>query len=946
MKTWVDSDKVLATAEVVLPAGSEAHAASIFLRHGGRILAMARVEPGTPRRISLELQAAFEGAKLPHATCEFWAVIHSGGLTGPYPAFGDQFRLEQTQTSTKLPALYMPESPEWFHRPLSSPDNLLTIHYHRYDADYDNVGIWTWDAWHQRMPRELELMPVGEDDFGLLFQLDIAAYGIPTHPKRIGLVPRMAGDWSRKDSDDRFWEPPMGREVYLVGGSPVIYTSRPRTDPHIAAVHIDTVRILHVELSHAISTEVLASAKLTVRAANGNELRVAATRILFPSSRGLSRVVEVELMSPLDVVTQSYLLEMEGFGGPVAAVPRQILDDPALFYDKAARLGCNLESGSTVFRVFAPTAFGVSVVLYNEATGSAGRRELPMVRGASGIWTCSEPGNLEGLFYTYRVISPAAPDGTEATDIYATNAVDSSRRARITFDEPVARCLDAPASTHDFSPVDAIIWEVHVRDFSVSSNSGMQHKGKYLAFAESGTQCADHPGVCTGLEHLVELGVTHVQLLPVQDHDNEESAPHYDWGYMTMLFNSPEGAYASSPFDDSRVREFKVLVEALHARGIGVILDVVYNHTSGAAPFNTFVPGYYYRHNPDGSLSNGSGTGNEFRTEAPMGRKYFIETLCRWVEHYDVDGFRFDLMALLDNATMREAEQALRAIKPGILLYGEPWQAAPSPLARPMDKRALAGTGIGAFNDDFRNAVKGSPEGDDPGFAQNGSHKFAVEHALSGSHRLWAPSPAHSINYLTCHDNLVLYDKLEKSMPRADHEAMLKAARLAYFILLTSQGVPFLHAGCEFFRTKFGDHNSYQSPDAINQIDWSLKAVNRQLFDYVRSLIAIRKAHPVFRLRTAQEAARRIAFHFTPTGDTILATLDGNGLDGESWRYVALVLNAHATDARDIPLPRPVGMDEPWQVVFDPNGNEPYLPATLPFVVPPRSAILLAIPAP
>lgn len=936
---------ILATAEVTFPSGSEGHPASIFLRHEGRILAMATIPPGAPRSVNLELRAAFEGAKLPHATCELWAVVHSGGFNGPYPAFGDQFRVEQTQTSTRMPALFMPDSPEWFHRPLSSPDNLLTIHYHRYEGDYDNVGIWTWDAWHQRMPRLLELLPVGTDDFGLLFQLDTAAYGIPSNPKRIGLVPRLAGDWSRKDSDDRFWTPDLGYTIYMVGGSPMIYLTRPRIDPHIVAVHIDTTKLLHVELSHPISEEVLVATMPAVTAANGNPIPVLSARLLFQSAKGRARFVEVELASPLDVITQNYFLAFEGFAGPVAAIPRQILDDTTLYLDKSAVLGCTREEGATTFRVFAPVATSVSVVLYDQAKGDAGRSELPMTRKSYGLWSYTQPENLEGRFYSFRLCSPTAPDGIEATDIYATNAVDSSRRARITFDQPMAKIPLATIESPDFSPVDAIIWEVHVRDFSVSQNSGMAHKGKYLAFTESGTRCTDHPDLATGLDHLVELGVTHVQLLPIHDHDNEESDPHYDWGYMTMLFNSPEGAYASNPYDDSRVQEFKALVEALHARGIGVILDVVYNHTSGSAPFNSFVPGYYYRHNPDGSLSNGSGTGNEFRSEAPMGRKYIIDTLRHWVEHYDIDGFRFDLMALIDIETMREAEQTLRAIKPGILLYGEPWQAAASPLASPSDKRAIADTGIGAFNDDFRNAVKGSPEGSDPGFAQNGSHKFAVEFALAGSHRLWAPSPAHSINYLTCHDNLVLYDKLEKSLPGSTHHDILKSARLAYFILLTSQGVPFLHAGCEFLRTKFGDHNSYQSPDSINQIDWSLKATNRPLFDYVRTVIALRKTHPIFRLRTAQEAARRIAFHYTPTSDTILATLDATGLDQETWQHVALVFNAHPTDAREIQLPQPASTNAPWLVVLDPNGNQPNLPAISPFPAPPRSATLLAIPS-
>jgi len=265
---------------------------------------------------------------------------------------------------------------------------------------------------------------------------------------------------------------------------------------------------------------------------------------------------------------------------------------------------------------------------------------------------------------------------------------------------------------------------------------------------------------------------------------------------------------------------------------------------------------------------------------------------------------------------MRQIDRDLRLIHPDILIYGEPWQAAYSPLRETTHKFNLSGTGIGAFNDDFRNAIKGSPDGDEGAFIQHGWERNKVENGMEGSRRLWASSPGQSINYLTCHDNLVLWDKLLRSYPDATEAQLISMVKLGYLVLLTSQGVPFLHAGCEFGRTKFGDHNSYQSPDSVNQIDWNLKAQHRGLFEYVKGLIAIRRSHPLFRLRHHHDIEQRMRFHYAPSGDTIVATIDGSKLKGEAWMHVCILLNGHPTDPREFELLR-----GKWQVVFDEQGH-------------------------
>ncbi|MGC3991490.1 MAG: alpha-amylase family glycosyl hydrolase [Chthoniobacteraceae bacterium] len=350
---------------------------------------------------------------------------------------------------------------------------------------------------------------------------------------------------------------------------------------------------------------------------------------------------------------------------------------------------------------------------------------------------------------------------------------------------------------------------------------------------------------------------------------------------MTAAFFSPEGAYASNINDASRISELKLLVAALHAKGIGVILDVVFNHTTNDAPFFKIAPDYYYRHWSIGGFSNGSGCGNDFRTEAPMARRLVIDSLKYWMTEFGVDGFRFDLMGLLDADTMREAEYVLRQINSSVLLYGEPWSANHSPMPPPANKDGIRGTGIAAFNDDYRNGLKGSPDGDHPGFIQRGWNSDSVRAGL-GAYG-WPEGPWQTINYMTCHDNLVLFDKLKISLPGATEESSLAAMKIGYLLLYTSQGVPFLHGGEEFARSKGGHHNSYNAPDVVNQVDWSLKAKHHDLFLYVRDLIALRKSHPIFRLRSREDVNRCLRIVETGNWRTLQYVLDATHLNPERW---------------------------------------------------------------
>lgn len=571
-------------------------------------------------------------------------------------------------------------------------------------------------------------------------------------------------------------------------------------------------------------------------------------------------------------------------------------------------LGALYTHQTTTFRVFAPTAKAVSVVLYAGPSGDHGRTVRALRQQSNGLWDATLRGDLRGRFYTYLLDGNDPKRAREVLDPYAVNSVASSTRARITgMTSLVSR---GPRLE---SPTDAIIYEMHVRDFTVAPNSGVKNAGLYLGWTEPETRLPLDDQIQTGLDHLAELGVTHVELMPVQDFENDEATGSYNWGYITSAFFSPEGMFATNSNDQSRVRELKALVTALHARGIGVIMDVVYNHTSGKCSLMSIAPEYYYRRNPDGGLANGSGCGNEVKSEAPMARRLILDSLKFWVKEYGIDGFRFDLMALIDQETIRQADRELRTINPGIILFGEPWTGGTSPLTTKTGKATIRQVPAGAFNDDFRNALKGSPDGNEPGWIQNGTKRDALKAAMLVSD--WFASPGQSINYMTCHDNLVLWDKLVASMPNADDALRIETMKLGYLALFTSQGVPFFHGGEEFARSKGGNNNSYESSDSVNQVDWSLKREHYDLFTYVRDLIALRKAHPMFRLRTRPDVRSRVQFLPTPDQKTLIFTINGESLPGEAWKRACVILNS--ADVTDAEITLPSG---DWLVALDHSG--------------------------
>jgi pullulanase len=462
-------------------------------------------------------------------------------------------------------------------------------------------------------------------------------------------------------------------------------------------------------------------------------------------------------------------------------------------------------------------------------------------------------------------------------------------------------------------PEDIVIYELHLRDFTIAANSGIRNKGLYTGLTEAGTRGPDQ--VKTGLDHLLELGVTHVQIMPTQSFTSRSCSslagqekfqrfPHYNWGYMPTLFFSPEGTYSCDPTSEATVREFKQMVKGLHSAGLRIIMDVVYNHYDGGAPFDYLAPYYYLRMDEEGKISNGSGTGNEFNTTYPMARKLLLDSLKFWVQEYHIDGFRFDLMGLIDIETMTRAAAELHAIFPTTMLYGEPWAAGPSPLEVINEKGKQKGRGYGVFNDHFRNAIKGSPNGQDQGFIQGYSSQDiagAICRGLRGSIEDFAQDPDETLNYVTCHDDLVLRDKLEASTS-LDENSRRNMVKLAGLMVLAAQGIPFLYSGMEMFRTKQHIANTYNQPDSINRIDWQFKVNYADVFHYIQGVIALRKQHPAFRLGSAEKIHSRVQAYY-PAPDQIMYSINGSGMSGESWSKILVLLNGNNARAATFLLP-------------------------------------------
>jgi pullulanase len=591
------------------------------------------------------------------------------------------------------------------------------------------------------------------------------------------------------------------------------------------------------------------------------------------------------------------------------AIYENSLDYPV--YD-GSDLGVHWKKDNTSINLWAPSAEMVSFQLYKNGSGGQPIKVIQLMKQKKGNWISSIPGDWDGYYYTFKV-KYNNKWLYEVPDPYAKAVgVNGHRGMIVNLDatNPLNWSFDKHPELK--KPTDAIILEVHIRDASIHPNSGILHKGKFLGLTETGTKSS--AGLPTGLDYFKTLGVTHVHLLPSFDFkslDESLNTPAYNWGYDPKNYNVPEGYYATNPFDGKvRINEFKKLVQSFHQHNIGVILDVVYNHTGDTenSLFNQLVPDYYYRKNTDGGFSNASGCGNEMASEKPMLRKFMIESLLFWVNEYHIDGFRFDLMGIHDIKTMDMVIDTLKKVKPDILLYGEGWTAGGSPL--PDNQRAIKSNihqlpGIAAFSDEVRDGIKGhvfTPTA--KGFV-SGNYELteSVRYGIVGgvfhpqiqyekvnyTTSAWANEPNQTIVYASCHDNHTLWDRLTIANPGATFQEKVAMQKLALGIVLTSQGIPFLHAGCEFLRSKNGVENSFESPDSINQLDWDLRDQNVSVSNYISDLIQLRKTHPAFRLGNASDIRQYLTFDKVQNEGLINYRIEK--APEEPWKNIQIIFN-------------------------------------------------------
>lgn len=817
--------------------------------------------------------------------------------------------------------IYTEEPVKEIETPALPGELTLKVHYRRFDENYEGWNLWIWPKGGEGAAYEF----TSTDEYGAVAEIPV----VSGDAEELGIIIRK-GEWEAKDVDmDRFIPLSKAKEgvlnLYLLEKDATLYYALEEVDlsPKILKSEPTTVNKIKVNLS--VPMTLLHDREEGLKIVSGEEeLEIEAIYFSEGGRPETSSSFEILLKEPLEL-GKSYQVVKEGYGEKeilMSGVFSTSAFEKAYHYD--GELGALHEKEQTIFRLWAPTASNVTLNLFQKGDTVEAFDQVTMEKKEQGVYETVVSGDLDGIYYTYSVENLGLTQ--EAVDPYARAVGVNGQRAMV-----IDLARTNPEGFQETEKpeykeyTDAVIYELHVRDLSISEDSGIEHKGKFLGLTENGTKGPG--GVSTGLDHLVELGITHLHLLPSFDFrsidETKLAENNFNWGYDPQHFNVPEGSYSTNPYEgEVRIREFKEMVAALHEKDIRVVMDVVYNHTgaSGDSDFSKIVPGYYYRMNEDGSFSNGSGTGNETASERSMMRKYIVDSVVYWATEYKVDGFRFDLMALHDIETMKAVREALNEVDPTILIYGEGWTGGDSPL--PDKEKALKRNtwrmeGIAAFSDDIRDGIKGHVFTDeDRGFVNGGealeeSIKFGVVASIDHpgvdyqnvkySKGFWAKEPSQTITYVEAHDNLTLWDKLAISNPDESEEERQKMHRMANAMVMTSQGIPFLHAGSEFLRTKDGNHNSYNAPDEINRFVWARKAEYQENVEYMKGLIAFRKEHPAFRMAEAEMVRANLSFLEMPDRNMVGYKIEGEAV-GDSFSEILVLMNANA-EVRNYALP-------------------------------------------
>jgi pullulanase len=805
---------------------------------------------------------------------------------------------------------------------MAQTDVTLTIHYHRFDDTYAGWGLHMWDAveweaggifyvngvqynWTSPLP------PTGTDAFGVYWEVPIAYPDVD-----LGFIIHN-GD-VKDPGPDMSWGDYVGHpEIWILSGFTQIFTEEPNPDVRLMSAVSDGEDTFTLTLARD-ATQLNAFHVFK----DGVEQAVASRGTTSARTVVLTVVDAVDITAPYTVT--------DDVGGNVVSVLHRF--DPAVYVYDGEDLGCTYGPSATTFKLWSPVAASAKVRIYENPYPVDGESwsETELTRaGEAGVMQATVSGDLEGRYYLYEMTVYGQTYLTP--DAYSVAMSSNSRRSMIVdladTDPPGWDADQFPS----FPEIESVVYELHVRDVTAGETwTGTEaNRHKFLGVVEPGTSW---DGVATGFDHILSLGVNTVQILPMFDFASvdENDPASRNWGYDPLAYNVPEGSYASAADDGRvRIREMKAMIQAFHAAGIKVVMDVVYNHTNGVGPaaslFDAMVPKYYYRLNADGSYSNGSGVGNEIATEQPMAHRFILQSVKYWVEEYRIDGFRFDLMGLIDTDLMAELTQEIKAINPHALIYGEPWGGyGTTPLTGKGDQRGL---GFGCFNDNIRNAIRGSTDGTDAGYAMGDlNDRAAVVRGLDGAITDFTDGPTETINYISAHDNYTWWDKLDHRWnpttppPHYGQDELIRMDRFGASMVLTAQGIPFIHGGCDFLRTKrTGDpaqdeetiRNSYAAGDDVNALDWARKVTHLATFDYYSGLIELRLARPELRLPTAADIQdhQHALTVGVPTG-VIAYTLD-DVTPGDGWGALMVVHNATA-----LPVSLPLAAGH-WEVVVD-----------------------------
>lgn len=794
---------------------------------------------------------------------------------------------------------------------------ILKVHYHREDGNYDDWSAWLWEIGGG----DADDIKFTDED-GEMVATKTVTPGISS----IGFIIRTP-DWGKDIDEDQFIDisEMISGTVHIYVESGVKgYTKEYGED---AVTGIKVSKAVYNEEDHTVAVSLTGAIEggtdgvFQIKGTAG-EAVITGVEETEKGSYVLTLADELDLM-------REYTITFDGNEYKLVLPNVYSTQNFEAEYTYTGNdLGALWSSDKTVFRVWAPTADAVWVNLYASGTPDTDdlQEQLEMAPDANGTWIVEKEGDLNGVYYTYTVEQNGVK--SEACDPYARTAGVNGRRAMV-----IDLASTNPEGWEDdknpnagLTYNDAIIYELHVRDLSSDASSGIENVGKFLGLTETGTTTPG--GIPTGLDHIKDLGVTHLHLLPSYDYGSVDEAnldkPQFNWGYDPVNYNVPEGSYATDPYNgEVRVKEMKQMVKGLHDNGISVIMDVVYNHVQSAGDFcfNVIVPGYFSRIDESGAYSNGSGCGNDTASERAMVRKYIVDSVKYWADEYHIDGFRFDLVGLLDTETINELVTEVHKDHPDVIFYGEGWTMETAVTKEGYTMATQVNStqtpGFAYFSDTIRDALKGSVFDSSPGYVSGAEGlEDTIRQSFMGL-TSWCTTPAQTINYASCHDNLSLMDRLSVSTENSSREDRIRMNNLSAAVYLTSQGIPFMQAGEEMLRSKLKsdgtfDENSYNSPDSVNSLKWDTleDAEYWNVYEYYKGLIAFRKAHAALRLTNAEDVKQNVR-PVDGLPKNVTAFEINGGVNGETSDGLFIIFNPN-TQAEEITLP-----DGVWDVYIN-----------------------------